>query len=109
MTVAHTTMLDFQLQRSSSKKTDAAWLHEMTDCNEISETFDPDTPTIEKSTCVVLATVSNEELDDVMLVFDRHYDKENTLDALMQKCCVSVPSSEVAPQETCDCAGRRLH
>ena len=76
MMVAHITAPKFLLQPSSSKKSDAAWIHEMTDCNEISETFDADTPAPEKSACLVLVTVSDEELDDVMLVFDSHYDKE---------------------------------
>ena len=92
MMVARITTPNSHLQRSSSMKTDAASQHEMTDSIVISETFDADTPTIEKSTRAVLVTVSNEELDDVMLVFDRHYDKENTLDALMQKCCVQLGS-----------------
>ena len=78
MMVARITPRNFQLQPSSLKKTDAAWLHEMTDCNEISETFDADTPAPEKSACLVHVTVSDEELDDVMLVFDSHYDKKNT-------------------------------
>ena len=92
MTVAHITAPKFQLQPSSSKKSDAAWIHEMTDCNEISEIFDADTPAPEKSACLVLVTVSDEELDDVMLVFDSHYDKKNHAGLIEQTIAFRVPT-----------------
>ena len=100
MMMAHITAPSFQLQRSSPKKTDAAWEEEVTDCHEICETaLVACTPAHLKSSCFALVTVSDEELEGVMLVSDSRNDSEDTLDALMRNFCISVPSSEVAPQE----------
>ena len=65
MMMAHITAPPSQWQRSNSKKTDASWEDETEDSHEINDTaFDAHTPAPEKSSCSVLVTVSDEELDE---------------------------------------------
>ena len=47
----------------------------------------------------MLVTVSDEELDEVTVVFDSRFDTEVKLDALMRNLFVSVTSPEVVPGE----------
>ena len=98
MMMAHITAPPSQWQRSKSKKTDASWEDETEDSHEINDTaFDASTPAPEKSSCSLLGTVSDEELDEVTLVSDSRFDTEEKLGALMRNLFVSVTSSEVAP------------
>ena len=100
MMMAHITAPLSQWQRSNSKKTDASWEDETEDSHEINDTaFDAPTPAPEKSSCSVLVTVSDEELDEVTVVFDSRFDTEEKLDALMRNLFVSVTSPEVVPRE----------
>ena len=74
--MAHITAPTSQWQRSSSKKTDASWEDETEDSHEINDAaFDARTPAPEKSSCSVLVTVSDEELDEVTVVSDRRFDR----------------------------------
>ena len=85
MMMAHISAPPSQWQRSNSKKTDASWEDETEDSHEIKDTaFDASTPAPEKSSCSVLVTVFDEELDEVTLVSDSHFDTEEKLDALMR-------------------------
>ena len=83
--MAHITAPPSQWQRPNSKKTDASWEDETEDSHEINDTaFDSHTPAPEKSSCSVLVTVSDEELDEVTLVSGSRFDTEEKLDALMR-------------------------
>ena len=98
--MSHITTPPSLWQRSNSKKTDASWEDETQDSHEINDTaFDAHTPAPEKSSCSVLVTVSDEELDEVTLISDSRFGTEEKLDALMRNLCVSVTSSEVVPGE----------
>ena len=100
MMMAHITAPPSQWQRSNSQKTDASWEDETEDSHEINDTaFDARTPAPEKSSCSVLVTVSDGELDEVTVVSDSRFGTEEKLDALMRNLFVSVTSSEVAPGE----------
>ena len=100
MMMAHITAPLSQWQRSNSKETDASWEDETEDSHEINDTaFDAPTPAPEKSSCSVLVTVSDEELDEVTVVFDSRVDTEEKLDALMRNLFVSVTSPEVVSRE----------
>ena len=105
MLMAHITAPPSQWQRPNSRKTDASWEAETEDSHEINDTaFDASTPAPEKSSCSVLVTESDEELDEVTLISDSRFDTEEKLDALMLNLFVSVTSSEVTPS-----FGERLH
>ena len=83
--MAHITAPPSQWQRSNSQKTDASWEDETEDSHEINDTaFDARTPAHEKSSCSVLVTVSDGELDEVTVVSDSRFDTEEKLDALMR-------------------------
>ena len=61
--------------------------------------FDATTLAHDKPSSLALVTVSDEEVDEVMLVPDSRYDSGDTVDAVKRNFCVSMLSSEVAPQE----------
>ena len=101
MMMTHITAPPSQWQRSNSKKTGAPREDETEDSHEINfSAFDARTPAPEKSSCSVLVTVSDEELDEVTVVSDSRLDTEEKLDALMRNLCVTVTSSEVVRRST---------